>query len=175
MQDTELFLSLAEIAGVFVGFGALIAVRSGSTSDVFGVMGIIMVVWGAIQVVIAALIPIVLSRLGVTGHALWVVCSLVALALWWPADLVIARLSPERMEYMAARPLKARWRQELVVAPVWVLMNIALIVVVLGLLPEQEAALYIAAVVLLLLMDAIMLLVVVLRPPVAVNAPMSPS
>ena len=30
MQDTELFLSLAEIAGVFVGFGALIAVRSGA-------------------------------------------------------------------------------------------------------------------------------------------------
>ena len=33
MQDTELFLSLAEIAGVFVGFGALIAVRSGGPSD----------------------------------------------------------------------------------------------------------------------------------------------
>ena len=29
MLDTGLFLSLAEIAGVFVGFGALIAVRSG--------------------------------------------------------------------------------------------------------------------------------------------------
>ena len=29
MQDTELFLSLAEIAGVFVGFGAVNAVRSG--------------------------------------------------------------------------------------------------------------------------------------------------
>jgi hypothetical protein len=28
MPDTELFLSLAEIAGVFVGFGALIALRS---------------------------------------------------------------------------------------------------------------------------------------------------
>ena len=30
MQDTEMFLSLAEIAGVFVGFGALISVRSGT-------------------------------------------------------------------------------------------------------------------------------------------------
>ena len=33
MQDTEMFLSLAEIAGVFVGFGALISVRSGGPSD----------------------------------------------------------------------------------------------------------------------------------------------
>jgi len=33
MQDTELFLSLAEIAGVFVGFGALISIRSAGASD----------------------------------------------------------------------------------------------------------------------------------------------
>jgi len=175
MQDTELFLSLAEIAGVFIGFGALIAVRSGSTSDVFEVTGIVMVVWGAIQVVIAALIPVVLSRLGVTGHPLWVVCSLVALAIWWPGDEVVARLSPERKAYMAARPLKARWRQEVVFAPIWVLMNIALIIVVLGLLPVQEAAIYLAAVVLLLLMDALMLLMVVVRPPMAVTEPTPPS
>ena len=29
MQEVGLFVTLAEIAGVFVGFGALIAVRSG--------------------------------------------------------------------------------------------------------------------------------------------------
>jgi uncharacterized membrane-anchored protein YitT (DUF2179 family) len=44
MQETELFLSLAEIAGVFVGFGALIAIRSGGTSDVYDVAYIGMVV-----------------------------------------------------------------------------------------------------------------------------------
>lgn len=33
MQDTELFMELAGIAGVFVGFGALIAVRSGGASE----------------------------------------------------------------------------------------------------------------------------------------------
>jgi len=31
MQDAELFIHSAEIAGVFVGFGALIAIRSGAT------------------------------------------------------------------------------------------------------------------------------------------------
>ena len=49
MQDVDLFLSLAEIAGVFVGFGALIAVRSGITSDVYEVTGISMVCWIAIH------------------------------------------------------------------------------------------------------------------------------
>ena len=32
MQNVELFVHMAEIAGVFVGFGALIAVRSGGAS-----------------------------------------------------------------------------------------------------------------------------------------------
>ena len=33
MQDADLFLELAGIAGVFVGFAALIAVRSGGPSE----------------------------------------------------------------------------------------------------------------------------------------------
>ena len=37
MQDADLFMELAAIAGVFVGFGALIAVRSGGASDAFEV------------------------------------------------------------------------------------------------------------------------------------------
>ena len=40
MQDVDLFLSLAEIAGVFVGFGALISVRSGGASEAGEVTGI---------------------------------------------------------------------------------------------------------------------------------------
>jgi hypothetical protein len=37
MQDTELFLSLAEIAGVFVGFRALIAIRGGGATENYDV------------------------------------------------------------------------------------------------------------------------------------------
>jgi hypothetical protein len=33
MEEAEVLVVLAEIAGVFVGFGALIAVRSGDPSD----------------------------------------------------------------------------------------------------------------------------------------------
>jgi hypothetical protein len=35
MQDADLFMELAGIAGVFVDFGALIAVRGGGPSDTF--------------------------------------------------------------------------------------------------------------------------------------------
>jgi hypothetical protein len=175
MQDAELFLSLAEIAGVFVGFGALIAIRSGGTGDVIEVSMVGMVAWFGIQVVVAAITPVVVSRFGVDGHELWLACSLVVLALWWIGDEVVSRISPERRALKAALPMAVRWRQELFGACFWVPMNIALVIVALGLLPGQEPALYLAAVVLLLFMDAFMLLMIVtsaIRPPtVATTAP----
>jgi hypothetical protein len=153
MQDTALFLSLAEIAGVFVGFGALIAIRSGGATDAWGVAGIGLVVWGGIQAVILALAPVVISRFEIPDHALWVSCSLVFLAVFWVVGEVVDRVFPERMAMRMAWPLKARWRLELifsvlVIAP----MNLALALILLGVSPDLEAALYFAALVLLLVM-----------------------
>ena len=98
MQDTELFLSLAEIAGVFVGFGALIAVRSGGTMEASEVNGIRWVVTIAIWVVIAALAPIIISSYDLTGHELWLVCSLLALALLVVMIVVFARTPENRAD-----------------------------------------------------------------------------
>ena len=110
MPDTELFLSLAEIAGVFVGFGALIALRSGGPSDTIDVMVIGMVVWVAIAVVIIALAPVALSRFGVAGHALWFACSVIALLVFYAGDEVVVRVSSERRAFMAAAPMRRRWK-----------------------------------------------------------------
>ena len=78
-----MFLSLAEIAGIFVGFGALIALRSGATADPAEVTFVGMVVWMGVQVVAGALAPVAISRFGVTDHALWVACSVIVLVLFW--------------------------------------------------------------------------------------------
>ena len=59
MQDPDLFMELAAIAGVFVGFGALIAVRSGATTDVFEVAWMRGVVSIGLLAVLAALAPVV--------------------------------------------------------------------------------------------------------------------
>jgi len=164
MQDVDLFLSLAEIAGVFVGFGALIAVRgdgSGGTSDTYDVASVGMVVWAGITVVIVALAPVAISRFEVTDHALWVSSSLIALALFWVGNEVVERVFAERRALLAAWPLKKRWRVELVGMFFVLPMTIALILILLGVLPDLEAALYFAALVLLLVLDAWMLLLVV--------------
>ena len=162
MQDTELFMSLAEIAGVFVGFGALIAIRGGGASDEWGVAGIGMVVWGGIQVVALALAPVAIGRLHVADHALWVTCSLSFLAVFWVVSEILERVFPERMAMRAAWPLKARWRLEIVTLLLLLPMHLALILILLGVLPDLEAGLYFAALVLLLLLVTFELLWVVI-------------
>ena len=167
MQDAEMFLSLAEIAGVFVGFGALISVRSGSAS-VVEVGSIAYVVLLATMVVALSLAPVVLGRFDLAGHGLWLVCSIVALILYWGGIAVAERLPGQQRAYREVRPpLRARAQLELAGVAFWLPATVALVLVVLGVLPEHEPALYLAAMVLLLLMDAFFLLTIVFRVGIA--------
>ena len=113
MADTELFLSLAEIAGVFVGFGALIALRSSAPSDMYDLLMIGMVVGVAIAVAIIALAPVVVSGFGVTGDTLWLISSVIALLVFFAGDEVVTRASRERQALITEAPIRRRWRGEL--------------------------------------------------------------
>ena len=163
MSDRELFLSLAEIAGVFVGFGALIAVRSGGAMQTGEINDIRWVVTTAIWVVIAALAPIVVSSYGPTGHELWLGCSLLALVALVIMTIVFS-LTPENRTELAQN-LAETPRAVIVAVMVptfwlpFVLTILALVVVMLGLLPDLDQALYLTAVALGLLMSALMLFV----------------
>jgi hypothetical protein len=172
MQDADLFLELAGIAGVFVGFGALIAVRSGSSTDPGEVLGIRWLVSVAMWVVVAALTPVMVSRYDPAGHEIWLVCSLVALAMW-VAVLVVNGLSPEYRQEVAGYSRAQVLGEEAVGALLYVPMLGALVVVVLGLVPDQEPALYFTAVGLGLFLAALGLLMMVFsqRRPRAASGP----
>jgi hypothetical protein len=160
MQDTELFLSLAEIAGVFVGFGALLSIRSSGLSDAHEVAYIGWVVSTAIWVVIAALAPVIVSQYDVTGHVLWLACSLVVLVLF-AVILVVNGRAPEMREDRAVIFANRPPLLLLVVgagSTIWLptaSLVLVLVLVVLGPLPGQEQALYLTAVGLGLFMSAI--------------------
>ena len=168
MQNVELFLSLAEIAGVFVGFGALIAVRSGAAMEASEVNTIRWPVTIAIWVVIAALTPVIISRYDTTGHQLWLACSLLALALLAVMIVVFARTPENRADVADTFATMPRARIALVAGlTFWlpfVLLVLALALVVLGPFPDQEQALYLTAVGLGLFMGAMGLFVAVFWP-----------
>lgn len=90
-METDLFVRFAEIAGVFVGFGALISVRSARPTDLHDVVYIQGVLGVGVWVVVAALVPIAVSRYGVEGDALWRPCALGALATWAVLTVVLNR------------------------------------------------------------------------------------
>jgi hypothetical protein len=160
MQDTGLFLSLAEIAGVFVGFGALIAVRSGGASgreEVAGVRGVASM--GSLTIV-AALAPVTLSRYELTQHQVWALSSALVLVGLVLMTAAMARTTEYRANWSAdieatRTAQRPRWLVA-VEGAAYVLLILAWVVipiiVMLGVAPDLEAALYFTVVVLSLAM-----------------------
>jgi hypothetical protein len=152
MQDADLLVQLAGIAGVFVGFGALISVRSRGPTEADEVSSMRWVVSLGIWVVIAALAPVIVSRYDSAGHDLWLACSLVALVLFVVMVAVNGR-APEtragRAAALAAPPRAIAMGLLQAVAVVWLPMAtivLALALVALDLFPDQEPALYLTAI-----------------------------
>jgi hypothetical protein len=159
MQDADLLVQLAGIAGVFVGFGALISVRSGGTMEASEINSIRWPVTISIWVVIAALAPVIISRYDIAEHDLWLACSLLALVLLAIMIAVYGRAPENRADVAATIATMPRAKLALLAGPTFwlpfVLLVLALALVVLGLLPDQEQALYLTAVGLGLYMGAI--------------------
>ena len=147
LQDINLFIALAEIAGVFVGFGALISVTRRAEIAPYQLGLIRAVVTIGLVVIVAALIPVSLDRYGVTGHDLWLVSSLAFLVLIWAVIFISLR----RRENRALTRSRAR-ANPVAAAIFWLLlevpMQLPLVLAVLGPYPDLEPAFYATALVL---------------------------
>jgi hypothetical protein len=105
-----------------------------------------------VGVVVAALAPVVISRYGITGHEIWLLCSLAVLLLDWVTIIVTQRDPTHRAAVAAeARASRVRLGYWALIAPLLEIpLQIALILVVLGPFPDLEPALYITAVAVML-------------------------
>jgi hypothetical protein len=172
MQDAELFIHLAEIAGVFVAFGALIAVRSGGASGPVEV-GLTrgMVAFGVLAMV-GGFAPLALDFLGLVQHQVWALSSAIVLVGLTLAVVVQVRTPEYRSNWRTSMEdvrtgVRSRWSEsaEGIVFVVWMLaILLAPIVILLGLAPDLDAGLYFTTVVLILLGAAWLLLSLVFTP-----------
>jgi hypothetical protein len=163
MQETELFIHSAEIAGVFVGFGALIAIRSSTTMTASEVNSIRWVMTAGIWVVVVALAPAFIASYGLGGRELWLASGLLALAFLAILLAVFGR-TPENRAEVRATVGRVPWRVVVLAmgSSFWLPLAglvLALLLVILGLFPAQQEALYLSAVGLGLLMSALGLFV----------------
>jgi hypothetical protein len=158
MTDTEFLVPLAEIAGVFVGFAALIAVRSGGPAAPEEVAPMRVVVSMGMMTIIAGLTPGVFGRFDLTEHEVWALSSAVVLVAWLASLAAIFR-TPESRAVWAGDRVEAgagsspRW----IAASMWVayvllmaVWTLTPIIIIVGVVPDLEVALYYAHVALLL-------------------------
>lgn len=144
-HDLDLFLSIAEIAGVFVGFGALISFsRDRGAQARSPLRGVVTV---GLVVLVAALLPVALARYGLSDRTLWAWSSAGFLLIIWIA-IVGLFLDPDHRAWVRA---DAR-ANPILTAFFWVFLEIPiqvpLVLVILGVAPTLAPAFYVTGLVL---------------------------
>lgn len=144
-NDVVLFVTIAEIAGVFVGFAALISVTRRSDIEASQLSQIQAVVTSGLLVVVAALVPVGLDVYGVGGHGLWVASALTYLILNWVVIYLALQRSANREQ------ARAQARESPVSAAFFWLMELAiqipLLLIVFGVNHDLDVAFYMTALV----------------------------
>jgi hypothetical protein len=143
-NDIDLLISLAELAGVFVGFASLvILIGSGvDTSPGSARSQIKIVVVIGAMVFVAALLPVCLQRYGVAESLVWRISSLLFLIIIWSALLTFGRAEGDytKEAYLANPPaFLFFW---LVLEPA---IQIPLILAMFGVYPKLAPAFYLTA------------------------------
>jgi len=142
--DVDLFVTIAEIAGIFVGFGALISVTRRADIEISKLWRVRGIVSMGLMVVIAALIPIGLSRYDVTDHNLWFTCSLIYLILNFAGSIWSLRKPEVRKLVITearANPMATIFFWLLLEIP----FQVPLFLILFGVFPNLEPALYTTA------------------------------
>ena len=142
-DPANILLALAEIAATFAGFAALVTVFSRRRIEAAAshdLLRLRLVISSSIVVVLAALVPIALSGYGLEEEFSWRLAAGVFLLLVYLAILsflnayqnVRGHFPPDRLGVGVAAILE-------------VLIQVALIIVVLGIFPDRHFGLYVSA------------------------------
>jgi hypothetical protein len=86
MENSDHFLSIAEIAGVFIGFSSLISLSPGRSRGIHYELRAIVTI--GLLVLVAALLPVWLSSYALSERAIWSLSSGGFLTLNWIAILM---------------------------------------------------------------------------------------
>jgi succinate dehydrogenase hydrophobic anchor subunit len=145
-QTLNLYVTLAEIGGVFVGFGALISITSKDQAPPARIALIRAAVTIGLVVTVAALLPLILSRYDVDEQALWRISSLVFLLLSWTVIGLAVRSRGNR-EVIQAQALRHPRASAFFWLALELPVQVPLILAVLGIAPDLGEAFYTTALV----------------------------
>jgi len=144
VQNIDFFIGIAHIAGIFVGFGALISTSRQDEVEFSQLIRIRGVVTIGLMVIIAALLPIGFNLYGINGHILWFLCSLVFLFLNWTVIIFTLR-NPKNRDLMITQMRTNPVLTAFFALVLEVSLQVPLILILIGLFPDLEQALYTTA------------------------------
>ena len=105
--DPNVLIGVASLAGVFVGFGALISVVRSEESEPHQLGLIRLLVSVSLVAIVGALVPLVLETYGIGGHTIWALSSVVYLGLLWVV-IALALSSPAYQRTLAGQARRGR-------------------------------------------------------------------
>lgn len=143
IAEAQLFVGIAEIAGVFVAFGALISAthRDEVQPAPLGMLRAVVTI--GLVVVVAALLPVALGAYGLTDHALWRMASTGFLGLEW-AIMVLLFRRPENRGILR-RQTRIRRGAAITFLLFEASIQVPLFLAIAGILPAREPALYLTS------------------------------
>lgn len=161
-EDTIAFMYvLAQIAGIFIGFGALISASKSSTATKSETEILASVVYIGIMVVVGSLLPLLLDRYGLNSEWSLRAGAVVVLAMAWA--LIIAHWSIN-IEHFKNTPALSTffWIQESFI-------QIPLVLILIGVLSQFSEAFYLTALVVSAFEAAQLLVGLVFAKPISAN------
>jgi len=138
--DTIAFMFvLAQIAGIFIGFGALISASKSAAATKQEAESLALIVYIGIMIVVGALLPVLLNQYGLEKDLTLRFGAIAFLILAW---LLILRTLPAAVESIKKTPAFAAffWAQE-------VAIQLPLFLVLFGVWSHQAESLYLTALV----------------------------
>jgi hypothetical protein len=170
MANFDLLSSLAEIAGIFIGFGALI-VLSGRDEEDPAEMGMVrQVVVSGLVTLVGALIPIGVAQFGLESGLLWRISAGCFFGVIWFA-ILHPTSRPLLINQFRNDPKAAAFFWFVLEPPI----QVPLVLAMLGVFPERASGLYTIAVVVNLVQGAQLLAQVVYARIERTGAERSPS
>ena len=158
-EHVDTLLAIAEIAGVFVGFGALLTVvaRREESSDRAGEAFLLAtVVLVSVAVIVATLVPVALNRYGLSQSVVWRVSSGVYFVVNWVQILYVGRMTVGYREAHSRQPVPS-----FVVWSLEPLLQLSLLLCIMGAWNSLAPAFYLTALAVALIQVSLVLAILV--------------
>lgn len=135
IDHITLFYTVAQIAGVFVGFGTLIAFTKPKDVTTAQKQALTATVMAGLLVIVAAMLPVVFFAYGAASQLVWPVSAGLVLAINW------ATLWPQRAPFINAIKRRNPW-EILLIFGLEAVVEVPLILILLPVFPTQSFPLY---------------------------------